>query len=479
MVAGLALSTGLAQAGPWVDQGDVGLRHDLQLLADGGVLTVPLTTWPLAWGDLIGEINAAESAELNPAEYAALKRVQRRMRAETRLGSRARFRASWADNPVQLRTFEATPREEEELSAGLEWTGERFAFRAQGTVVKDPQDDESTRLDGSYAGVALGNWMLSANALDRWWGPGWEASQILSNNARPIPAVMIERNSSRPFKTPWLSWLGPWKLVVFNGFLEKERNDYAEPMLFGARFTFKPWQSLELGLSRTAMWGGDGRPQDWDAFWNMLIGNDNRNQSGTSITSENEPGNQLAGYDLRWAPGWPSRHYAVYAQYIGEDEKNHLPYRFLDLLGAEFWGGFSNGWSWRVHAEYTETRAESTFDYAYNHAIYTDGYRYYGRCIGNSMDNDGRQRSLGLTLADTRDGVWSLLLRSVELNGDDDGLNSLTPIELYMTDVHVSHQRDLFGGRLSLGLGWYELEDPDTHETDDDTNAYVQWSMNY
>ncbi len=48
--------------------------------------------------------------------------------------------------------------------------------------------DANCAPDGSYLGVNVGNFMLSAGYIERWWGPGWDGSLILSTNARPIPA---------------------------------------------------------------------------------------------------------------------------------------------------------------------------------------------------------------------------------------------------------------------------------------------------
>ena len=42
----LLLAAGAAAADPWIEPGDAGLRHDLQLLADAGILDAPLTAWP-------------------------------------------------------------------------------------------------------------------------------------------------------------------------------------------------------------------------------------------------------------------------------------------------------------------------------------------------------------------------------------------------------------------------------------------------
>ena len=112
------------------------------------------------------------------------------------------------------------------------------------------------------------------------------------------------------------------------------------------RATWKPHPRLEIGISRTAQWCGDGRPCDLDTFWDLLIGNDN------DQPLEEQPGNQLAGFDMRWSLPWVP--VAIYAQAIGEDEANFMPSKYLGLVGIEFWGGFGER-SWRVHVEAADT----------------------------------------------------------------------------------------------------------------------------
>ena len=41
-----------AEANPWLDTGDMKLRHELQMLSDSGMLDSPLTTWPLSSKDI-------------------------------------------------------------------------------------------------------------------------------------------------------------------------------------------------------------------------------------------------------------------------------------------------------------------------------------------------------------------------------------------------------------------------------------------
>ena len=62
--------------------------------------------------------------------------------------------------------------------------------------------------------------------------------------------------------------------------------------------TVKPFDAVEIGLTRTAQWCGDDRNCDWDTFVNLVTGDDN---AGENVDPDEEPGNQMAGWDLRWA----------------------------------------------------------------------------------------------------------------------------------------------------------------------------------
>jgi hypothetical protein len=164
-----------AYAGPWMDPGDSGLRNDVQMLSDAGVLHAPLTSWPLAWADVVRDVKDVDD-NLPPYLAEARERVLRRYRAESRLNEVSpHLRAAVANHPRQFRTFEATPRDAGELEAGAEWTGSTFAYRLQTTAVAAPEDGKRFRFDGSYAAAILGNWAFSAGEQPRWWGPGWKA----------------------------------------------------------------------------------------------------------------------------------------------------------------------------------------------------------------------------------------------------------------------------------------------------------------
>jgi len=472
-----------AHADPWLPPGDLAVRHDVELLADVGVLKGPTTTWPLSWGDIANGLAEANVATLGVAERAALLRLQQRVKEEKRTdGISPEFRMAIAgDEPRRLRTFEATPREKGELQTGVAWTGLRMSYRIQGTVVSDPKDDQNLRVDGSYVGGAAGNWMFAASAMDRWWGPGWGSSLILSSNARPIPALTVNRNLSEPPHARWLHWVGPWSATIMMGQLEHDR-DVPDALFFGARFAFRPVPSLEIAVSRTAQWCGEDRPCDLGTFWDLLVGNDTRT---VTTTLEDEPGNQLAGADLRWTGGPHGRRYAVYGQLIGEDVTSGTsPAKFTGRFGFERWGYFEQ-WhaSYRWSLEGANTAAnflgEPKYNYSYEHFIYFDGYRYRGRAIGDSLDNDGRIGALQGMLISEHDRTWTALLQFAQINRDDTekapGTQTVSATAADLWNFEVGHGRPLGRGTLSLGLGFERFEHKDSGDTEDSPRFMLQW----
>lgn len=327
-----------------------------------------------------------------------------------------RLAASGAEQVDPIRGFGDTRRDEQQATVSAEVIGERWAGRLQVNWSDDPLDGRQYQLDGSYVSHLLGNWALTAGSVDRWWGPGWESGLILSNNARPVPGISLQRNGSEPFDLGFLRWLGPWQLVLFAGQLEEGRA-VPNAKLLGARFSFRPLSWLEVGLSRTAQWGGDGRPQSFDSFMDAVIGEEN--YAADDIGLADQPGNQLAGFD--WRASWVGEGtaFAFYGEVAAEDESGYLPSRSIITFGID--STFAVGSSdFRVYLESTDTASErrystARYDYAYEHAsAYRTGYRYRGRAIGASVDNDSRSNHIALQWY--LDSMQSVVLRLSELD---------------------------------------------------------------
>lgn len=412
----VTLFSSAVHAGPWIDPGDGILRHHLQVLADAGIVRVPLTTYPLMWSGIARDIARIDDVALSNMTQWSLSYVRHE------LNRQAQFfvmdtRVGVASDVPLMNGFSASQREASEVGVSGNWLGDYLSVNLEFTVASDEIDSQHYRLDGSYVAAVIGNWSLSVGAVDRWWGPGWDNSLILSNNARPVPGMAIQRNYSDAFETPLLSWIGPWQMVIFGGQLEGDRA-VPDAKLLGMRISVKPFSNWEIGLSRTAQWGGEGRPESLDSLWDAFTGNDNRGDNG--INADNEPGNQLAGFDTRLsAPVWESQA-ALYAQGIGEDSTDLSPSRYIVLAGVEVaWA--SDNWHNRIYIEGASTEAKQGDypDYAYEHSIYRSGYRYRGRAIGASLDNDTRVLSLNgqHNLAAGHSIQWRLA--QVELNRDN------------------------------------------------------------
>jgi len=483
IIFGVCFVVHSAMADPFAAPGDLRLRHDLQLLADSGLLNIPLTTWPIPWGDISNAL-ADRKRVHDPAALASWQRVHQRIQREFSKRPRLSTRLAAAASPVRFRTFTDTPRTTAEAGTTASLMGDNWAVHLEGTaVVRKPRDRKRWRPDGSYASGILGDWIFSAGWQDRWWGPGWDGSLIMSTNARPIPAISISRNASDPFDFPVLNWLGPWQFRFFQGRLEGNRF-VPNALLTGMRLSFKPTPNLEIGLSRTIQWGGRGRPSNLPTFFRALAGKDNVGQKG--ITSANQPGNQLAGYDMRWTSPLFDLPYALYTQWTGEDESHGFPIQYMAIFGGEVWGGVGNaGASWRLHAEYADTAAHllggslQNRNVAYEHGVYRSGYRYYSRSLGDSIDGDGRQLSLGATVVDERGGTWEALLRGIRTNQDNISPGTVKIPAENILSLQLRTIQQFGSSKLTLGLGVNRNKLAFANTTDTVLHTEIQWETTF
>lgn len=468
----------VAVGDPWQAPGDARLRHDLQLLADSGLVHAPLSSWPVFWGEIARDVaSSGRDSELPAHVMAALARVRQGAAQAVETGAwNAAARVSGSQDPMTLRRFADVPREEGEVMGGVQYTGERFAWRLQATAVASPVDGRNLRPDGSYAGAVLGNWVISAGYVDRWWGPGWEGSLILGTNARPLPAVTIERNYSDPIDHPWLAWIGRWRVVATLGQFEGSRTDAPDARLFGMRVTWKPHERLEVGFTRSAQWCGEGRPCDLDTFVDLFLGRDNDQPAAL------QPGNQMAGLDARWALPWAP--VAVYMQTIGEDEANSMPSKYLGLMGTEAWGGWGER-SWRAHLEYADTacafyESPPEFGCAYNHSIYSDGYQYRDRSLGHALDGDSRQFAFGFQLVEADGRSWELSAQDARVNRRAAiAVHSVSPVAANIRSADLAHRRVFLAGDLAVGLGYEERSLPSAPGSGGNVRGFVSWSRQF
>ncbi|WP_228128381.1 capsule assembly Wzi family protein [Marinobacter daepoensis] len=420
-VQGLAVSilatavVGQATAAPWLEPGDPRARHAVQQLADRGHLNRTVTTWPIMWATIDTGLKDQGSAHTDANVNSANAYLAFEQNYQAAGGMRNDITLAGTTETPFIRGFDGGPREAGEATARVELQAQNWAARASFTYAIDPEDDENIRLDGSYLAGTAANWVLGAGAIERWWGPGWSNSLILSTNARPMPTAWLNRKDAKPFESKWLSWIGPWQFTVFAGQYEKERA-VPNAKLIGMRATFRPVQGLDIGLSRAIMFGGDGRPENASTIWNAIIGKDN------GQLEENDPGNQIASIDVRYGFPVGEGSMSVYSQMVGEDEAGAFPARKSWLLGSDWTTSLGKSQQ-QWYLEYTNTTADDFLgnaipSIAYEHSTYQTGYRYYGRNMASTFEGDAEAATLGAYNFFPNGHNLSIALTWADLNTD-------------------------------------------------------------
>ena len=106
------LATCSTFAAPVAQPGDVGLRHDIQVLADYGAISGPVTTWPISWDAVLQDLERikADDVVLPNAVVPTFERVLARARREAPRGQHSLTgRVSAAEKPAQIRGFSDRP----------------------------------------------------------------------------------------------------------------------------------------------------------------------------------------------------------------------------------------------------------------------------------------------------------------------------------------------------------------------------------
>ena len=92
------------QASPWAIPGNLILRHDIQVLVDSGVINIPITTWPLAWGDIAYNLSKTEQ-EMTSFELASFQRIKQALLEAEIGGISANTSLRFAKNPDTITSF--------------------------------------------------------------------------------------------------------------------------------------------------------------------------------------------------------------------------------------------------------------------------------------------------------------------------------------------------------------------------------------
>ena len=249
----------------------------------------------------------------------------------------------------------------------------------------------------AYVGVQLGDFDVTFGKQSIWWGPGQDSAFNFSNNAEPM--YMLRAAQTRPIVLP-----GPLR------FLGRIRTQFLLGRLTGHEFPPRPWinaqkitfqltPDLEVGFTRSAIFGGVGHPLTIGSFARSLFSTSST--GSTNYGSASDPGDRRSGFDFRWHVPKLRRHVTIYSDSLADDEPNPL-----DAPRRSAWGpgiyitslpGVRNlDLRFETYSTWLYARDPGGLFFYWNNQ-YHDAYTNNGNIIGSWVGRDARSYTASST----------------------------------------------------------------------------------
>jgi hypothetical protein len=257
-----------------------------------------------------------------------------------------------------------------------------------------------------------------------------------------------------------LRWLGPWQFDFFLAYMDGPRlmpNTYYN----AARFAVHPFDGLEVAVSRTEEFCGDGHPcsplKDYFHFANNPNDIDNTNDE--------------MAWDVKYSRTIAGIPFQAYLQLMNEDYSwfNHSGTSHLFGLNA-FIPAPDN--PVRLTAEFADSIAtlhpfsfgDNIYGFSYTNAQYIDGMRYRGRTLGFSLDDDSTLMSLQASWSDAAGHFFELSLHHATIGSShspNQNIVSPTPVLLNLGEARMTLPWD--GWKIDLA-GRVQDDQPRPHK---------------
>lgn len=237
------------QATPWLDAEELHVRHSLQVLADAGLLSAPVTTFPVMWRPLLVDLEAIEPSSLSALQRVAYDKLMALL-AYHKGGSYTGVRVAGVTDTGAQPSLQRPMEGKAAASLTHERIGRNVAARVR-TTFRDSSLSLNPRVDvpniswqGSYLAGMAGDWMVSADQLQTWWSPGSAQDGLHTVSVLPL----------RGLRTVYAPADSEFSFAAFYG--ESEEKFLLDPALhrwereeaYGARLGWRAHDRLELGL---------------------------------------------------------------------------------------------------------------------------------------------------------------------------------------------------------------------------------------
>ena len=243
------------------------------------------------------------------------------------------------------------------------------------------------------------NHEISFGKSDHWMGPGQGGSFLWSNNAENIYTFQIDR--TEPLYVPGLSLLtGPIRYEFFVGSLKGHAvpND---PWVHVEKISIKPTENLELGFSRSTIWGGEGHtPITLHTFLHSFFSFQNTN--GNEKNSRDDPGARFGTFDFSYRVPYLRKWLTFYNDSLVHDDVSPLAApRHAGIRPGLYLARFPRfeHLDLRVEAADTDpdTGRSQNGQFLYWEQVQKQGYTNKGMMLGDAIGRESKGGQAWLT----------------------------------------------------------------------------------
>jgi membrane-associated phospholipid phosphatase len=242
----------------------------------------------------------------------------------------------------------------------------------------------------TYVAMKYAGFDVSVGKQSLWWGPGEGGVLLMSNNATPLWMLQLKHNS--PLYIPGVSKvLGPVETDNFFGSLAQHQFPPG-PYMFGQKFSCKPLPDLEVSISRTVVFAGQGHvPLTFGSFWNSFTSF--ANVPVDVKFSRNDPGARHAQFDFSWRLPKLQRWLTLYSGSVVHDNVSPLPRARAGLNPGIYLSHFPRIPKLDFRAEAADTDPPNATinkgQFLYWEAVYHDLYINNGYLMGSWIGRQG------------------------------------------------------------------------------------------
>ncbi|KZN51430.1 capsule assembly Wzi family protein [Pseudoalteromonas luteoviolacea] len=432
-----------SDASPWISAEDSTLKHSIDLLVSHGLINRPVNQYPLLWQGITSDLKQIKSSQLNNETAFAVSHLRHALQYAKRTATSG-IKAHFREHPETSSGVGENPREKSGLTTFGQITGSNVSARVQVNYADDALDGKYVNHHGSHLAILLGDWSLSAERLDYWWGPGNETALLLSNNATPMKAVRLSRANTNYSGPQFLSFIGPWQITAIAA---KQKPHNKEGDFWGARFSATPIQGLELGFATTGS----------DFIFTQL-------DATTEIDKR-----RITSIDFKYSSILNQLPVAIYAEYSGDNDTGVMPDEALFTAGVETYWSYED---YRVKGfiEYSDTTTDclaesASFQCNFQQAGKGSDYKEYDLWLGAGIGPQAKSITVAADYFQIEGTGGYAKLK----------LSEFDSIQMDRTLIEVGYQQALWAGLFKTNFTIWK----DETDLQDDTHQSLGLSWEY